>query len=140
MIPNTKILYWARNKLNAAGFDTSTAFAFENENFDSSDLDIYFRERIAVAVEGQNTNKASNVKSGLLWYDTIVNMGAGIEESDGSATAITELFNPQTNKQQEIESGLTINIDEATTGTPVPYEETKYLTPVRIAFRVYEQI
>jgi len=140
MINNTKILYWARGKLNDAGFDTSESFAWENRDFDSTDLPIYYRERIAVADENINTNKASNVKSGLLWYDCIVDRGSGGELTDSSATAITELFNPQDNKQVEIESGLTINIDEATTGVPGPYEETKYLTPVRIAFRVYEQV
>jgi hypothetical protein len=140
MISNDKILYWARNKLDAAGFDTTNDFAFVNRNFDSSDKDIWFRERIAIAAEGQDTNKTSNVKNGLMWYDCVVDRGAGNEESDSSAVAITELFNPQTNKQQTIESGLAINIDEATTGTPVIYEDTKYLTPVRIAFRVYETL
>lgn len=136
MIDDSKIKVWARGKILGAGFD-STAFAWVNEEFDSSDLSIFYRERYAVADEGIN-GVESNIKTGLLFYDVIVNRGSGGDISDSSAHAIAELFEPADNKMVEIESGLSINIDSATTGVQGPYEESKFLTPVTIEFRSFE--
>jgi hypothetical protein len=136
MINNNVIKKWARGKIVAAGFDSSE-FAWPNRNFDASNADIYYKERMAVADEGINASE-SNVKDGIIWYDVISNRGQGDDELDTSAAALATVFNPWDNKEVSIDSTTRIDIDVATTGTPLPYESTKYMIPVRIEWRAYE--
>jgi len=137
MINNNTIKYWFRNQLNDAGFDTSSDFAFQNRNFDSSNMDLFYQERFVVADEGPDGNKA-NIKSGIMWYDVIVDRASGTDTMDNSAAALASVFEPEDNKEVEIEPGLRINIDAATTGSPEDFEESRYMEPVRIEFRAYE--
>lgn len=136
MINNNKIKYWARNKLFAAGFDSSE-FAWPNRTFDSSNADIYFIERMNIANETINASE-SNVKDGLLFYDVVGQKGVGDDILDTSAQAIAQIFDPWNNKEQVIDASTKIDIDVATTGDPGDYEESRYLIPVRIEFRAYE--
>jgi hypothetical protein len=131
------VKYWFRQQLDDAGFDTTSDFAWENRNFDSSNKTIWYRERFTVADEGINGNE-SNVKEALIWYDVMTKAGDGDDQADNSAAAIAELFEPINNKDVEIGAGLKISIDEATTGSPGDFEETEWQTPVRIRFRIYD--
>jgi len=138
VIDNNTIKYWFRNKLDAAGFNMDqTAVAYENRDFDSSNADMFFRERFAVVTESPSTNEAS-MKSGIMWYDVIVNRAAGTDTMDTSAAALASVFEPDTNKDQVVQSGLKIDIDLATTQDAGPFDEARYMVPVRIEFRAYK--
>lgn len=136
MINNNKIKYWARNKILDAGFD-ETSFAWMNQTFDSSNADVWYQERYTVVNETINANESS-VKTGLLYYDVIVNKGVGDDTQDDSAAALADLFEPWDNKEQVIDSTTKIDIDVATTGSPSNYETSRRQMPVRIEFRAYE--
>jgi len=138
MIDNNIVKYWFRNKLDAAGFDMdTTAVAYENRSFDSSNADMFLRERFVVVEETINSNE-SDIKSGIMWYDVVVDRAAGTDTMDSSAAALASVFKPDTNKDQVIQSGLKIDIDMATTQDSGPLDKARYMVPVRIEFRVYK--
>jgi hypothetical protein len=138
MISDRTIKQWFRGRLiNDVGID-STAIAYENRAFDSSGVDLYYRERYAVAAEGITTNGES-AKTGLIWYDAIVPTTSGTEDADDAVAAIATELAPYDNKEVQIQSGLKIDIDEATSGERGEGpDDTHYMISVRIEFRAYE--
>jgi hypothetical protein len=140
MISNNTIKYWFRGQLDSAGFDTTNDFAYGNRNFDSADKAVWYQERFTVVDEATNTNQSSSFKNGLMVYDVIVDRGAGDDTQDTSAEALADVFDPLDNKEVQIEPLLKIDIDEATTGVPVPLGESRFQLPVRMAFRAYQTV
>lgn len=138
MISNNTIKKWFRQQLDAAGFDMYNDFAYGNRNFDSGDKVLWYKERFTVVDEATNTNQSSSFKNGLMFYDVVVDRGAGDDTQDSSAEAIADIFDPLNNKEVQIEANLKIDIDEATTGVPTPLEESRFMLPVRMAFRAYQ--
>jgi len=137
MISNSKIKYWMRNQIYSDGKLDLNNFAWENNQFDSSGLNVFFQERFTVTSETISTNQ-ENVKNGIMFYDVIVDKGAGTEDQDSSAEILADIFEPANNKDVVIESGLKIDIDEATTGSASDFDANRTMLPVRIEFRAYE--
>jgi len=137
MISNRTIREWFRNKINdSSDFDMSL-FAWENRQFDSTNDDIYYQERLSVNAESPSTNEES-VKSGIMFYDVITNKGSGTELSEDNAEALASIFDPENNKDVQIQSGLKIDIDEATTSSRSDFDDNRSQLPVRLEFRAYE--
>jgi hypothetical protein len=137
VISNRTIREWVRNQINDDGTLDMADFAWENRQFDSSDKSIYFVERMVVTAERPSTNQES-VKWGMTFYDVIVDRDAGTEDQEDNAKILADIFQPADNKDVVIESGLKIDIDEATTGSRTPYGESRTQLPVRIEWRAYE--
>lgn len=138
MINNNTIRRWFRTAIDTStDIDITTQIAWVNRDFDSSNLDYWYRERYQVADEGINGNE-SNLKTGLIYYDLICRRGFGDDTAEDLAEALATVFEPTNRKEQEVESGLKIDIDEATTGVGGSFQETDYLIPIRILFRAYE--
>jgi hypothetical protein len=136
MISNRKIRQWFRTQINDATIDLDD-FAWENRQFDGSGKELFYQERFAVSTEQVTTNQES-AKWGIMWYDVITDKGSGTETSEDAAKAIADIFAPADNKEQEIETGLKIDIDVATTGSRADFDDNRTFLPVRIEFRAYE--
>ena len=133
MISNTQLRHWFRSRIDDDGTLALADFAWENRQFDSSDKDLYFIERMAVTQEGFTTNQET-AKWGIMFYDVIVDRDAGTEDQDENAKILADVFKPSDNKDVV----LKIDIDEATTGSRTPFGDSRTQLPVRIEFRAYE--
>lgn len=137
MIADRKIREWARNQISDASTLNLDLFAWENRTFDSSGMELYFKERYTVTSETPSSSGAS-VKWGILYYDVIVDKGSGTEDQDDNAKLLADIFKPASNKDVVIETGLRIDLDEATTESRSDFEENRTQVPVRLEFRAYE--
>ena len=137
MISNRTIRQWFRSQIDADGTISLDNFAWQNRTFDGSGKDLYFNERLAITQERITTNEES-AKWGIMFYDAIVYKSSGTELQEDTAEILADIFRPAISKDIEIEPGLKINIDEATTGTASELEPDRVLLPVRIEFRAYE--
>lgn len=137
MISDRTIREWFRGQIDADGTLSLTDFAWENRTFDGSGKDLFFAERYTVTQENISSNQES-VKWGILFYDVIVNKGAGTEAQDDNAEILADIFAPANNKDVTIEANLKIDIDEATTGARSDFDANRVMLPVRIEFRAYE--
>jgi len=138
MISDNETKYWFRAQIDASStIDMSNDVAYENRYFDSSEKALWFRERYQVADEGIAGNQ-EDVKSALIYYDVIAPHGFGDDTMNAMAEKIADIFDPKDRKEQQLDATTKLDIDVATTGVGSLYEETEYLLPVRIEFRVYQ--
>jgi len=137
MIADRTIREWARTQIDNDGTLDLDSFAWENRQFDGSGFDVFFQERYTVTQEEITTSEES-AKWGILFYDVIVDKGSGTETQDDNAKILADIFEPANNKEVQIQAGLKIDIDEATTGTRSDFDDNRIMLPVRIEFRAYE--
>jgi len=137
MISDKDIRLWARNKISDDSSLDLDSFVWQNHQSDTSGLESFYQERYQVTQENISSTEES-VKWGILFYDVIVDKGAGTTLQDAAAETLADIFDPANNKEQPIKTGIKINIDSATTGTLSDLDENRVQLPVAIEFRAYE--
>jgi hypothetical protein len=138
MISDNQVKYWFRQQLDSSStIDMTNDVAYGNRIFDATDKVLWFRERYQVADEGIAGNQ-EDVKSALIWYDVIGQRGFGDDTIFAAAQEIADIFDAKNRKEQQVDSTTKLDVDVATTGVGSDYEQTEWLLPVRIEFRVYQ--